>query len=638
MKPINFLSRALVFAAVALIGMKGSLPAHAQTTPSNLQLLDQAIQKSQNSDRVAIDDMIFPRERFVAYRNSVAAPKTSVTRSALYNVPRWTGGNVYYSFDAGLPSVQRTAFVDACREWEKYVNLRFVPRTTQSNYIRVYQDAGGGSFSYIGMVGGAQDMSLATWADKWTACHEIEHALGGMHEQCRSDRDNFVSINFSNIESSSASNFAIVSDSINRGAYDFDSVMHYHDTSFAIDSSVRTIVCKPAYAAYQDAMGQRDHLSALDKAGMVAIYGAPGTVVTRPANDAFAGAAALSSTSASLSGTNVNATKEAGEPDHAGDDGDATVWYRWRAPAGGTAAFSTSGSNFDTTLAVYTGTSVGALTNIVSNDDENSSITTSFVSWNAVAGTTYSIAVNGYKEGTTATKTGNITLTWSAPVAPVSYSLSGAVTQNGTALSGVSLSLSGGRTTTSGSNGAFTFSGVAAGTYTLSPSKAGFVFSPASRSISLSSNVTGANFAATPVTTSQPVISVSSVNAAEGNAGGQYMTFNVTLSEPSTQPVTVNFATVNGTALAGSDYNGRTGTGTITFSAGVTVFDVRVFLLPDRVVEANETFSLVLSNPVGATLGIGTGRGTILNDDRTSDARIENAPASDENDPSASKG
>ena len=493
MKPINSKSRALVFAVVAIIGLKSSLPAWAQATPSNLQLLDQAIEKSGGSEEVVIDDMIFPRERFVAYRNQVAGQRTGGTRSAFYNVPRWTGGNVPYVLDAALPTAQRTAFIEACREWEKYVNVRFMPRTTQANYIRVYQDGGGGSFSYVGMNGGAQDMSLASWATKWTAAHEIEHALGAMHEQCRSDRGTYVSINFANIDPDAASNFAIISDSINRGAYDFDSVMHYYDTAFAIDPSIYTIIAKPAYAAFQNSMGQRDHLSALDKAGMVYIYGAP----------------------------------------------------------------------------------------------------------------------------------------------PVYYPLGGTVTSGGSALSGVSLALSNGQKATTNTSGVFNFPSVAKGTYTLTPSKAGFSFSPVSRSVSLTAGITNANFSATPVVVpvSNATVSVSSVSMVEGNAGAPYMTFNVSLSQPVTQTVTVNYTTFDGTAKAGTDYTLRRGT--LTFRAGTTTADVRIALLPDRVVEASEGFSVVLSTPAGATLGTATGRGTIVNDDRSSDVE---APSSDAGEASGSNG
>src|SRR5436309_1627874 len=101
------------------------------------------------------------------------------------------------------------------------------------------------------------------------------------------------------------------------------------------------------------------------------IAGFPATLVlgAAPANDAFASSQVLTGSSGSITGTNVGATKEAGEPNHAGNSGGHSVWYQWTAPASGTVVFDTVGSNFDTLLAIYRGTSVSCLTAVASNDD-----------------------------------------------------------------------------------------------------------------------------------------------------------------------------------------------------------------------------------------------------------------------------
>ena len=117
-----------------------------------------------------------------------------------------------------------------------------------------------------------------------------------------------------------------------------------------------------------------------------------------PANDMFASASVLSGSSDSAGGTNVEASKEADEPNHAGNSGGASVWYRWQAPNSGTAIVGTCDSNFDTLLAVYTGATVSALSAVVSNDDSCGA--QSEVSFNANAGTTYRIAVDGYSGAT----------------------------------------------------------------------------------------------------------------------------------------------------------------------------------------------------------------------------------------------
>ncbi|OYX75791.1 MAG: hypothetical protein B7Y95_00655 [Rhizobiales bacterium 32-66-11] len=110
-----------------------------------------------------------------------------------------------------------------------------------------------------------------------------------------------------------------------------------------------------------------------------------------------------------------------------------------------------------------------------------------------------------------------------------------------------------------------------------------------------------------------PAVSIGDLTVAEGNGEHAHFMFTVTLDKPALGPVTVQYATVDGTAVAGSDYVG--GTGTVTFAAGETSKTVHVDIIGDTVAEANETFTVKLSNPSGATLGDDTAVGTILNDD-----------------------
>ena len=77
-------------------------------------------------------------------------------------------------------------------------------------------------------------------------------------------------------------------------------------------------------------------------------------------NDDFANRITITGSSATVIGTNVGATKQAGEPNHAGNTGGKSVWYTWTAPTTGTATIDTLGSSFDTLLAIYTGSSVDA--------------------------------------------------------------------------------------------------------------------------------------------------------------------------------------------------------------------------------------------------------------------------------------
>lgn len=131
-----------------------------------------------------------------------------------------------------------------------------------------------------------------------------------------------------------------------------------------------------------------------------------GTVVPPPANDAFAVPTVISGGTGSTSGSTENATKETGEPSHAGYSGGRSVWFQWTAPAGSLATFDTIGSNFDTLLAVYTGNTVNGLTPIAS-DDQSGGLNTSLLSFTPTAGQTYQIAIDGWSGAF-----GNYNLNW----------------------------------------------------------------------------------------------------------------------------------------------------------------------------------------------------------------------------------
>jgi thiol-disulfide isomerase/thioredoxin len=117
----------------------------------------------------------------------------------------------------------------------------------------------------------------------------------------------------------------------------------------------------------------------------------------QPANDMFANRIVITGTNIVLTGSSVGATKETGEPNHAGNSGGASVWWSWKAPCVGTVTISTAGSGFDTVLGVYTGSSISALTEVASNDDDpDSGVLTSKLAFDVVSNQTYQIAVDGY--------------------------------------------------------------------------------------------------------------------------------------------------------------------------------------------------------------------------------------------------
>jgi hypothetical protein len=111
-----------------------------------------------------------------------------------------------------------------------------------------------------------------------------------------------------------------------------------------------------------------------------------------------------------------------------------------------------------------------------------------------------------------------------------------------------------------------------------------------------------------------PALSVTDARVTEGNAGTANVTLQVTLSEQSLSPVTVSYAAVDGTAkLADNDYTGAIGS--VTFAAGETSKTITLVVKGDMTFEADEIFTVRLSDPTGATIAKSTGIVTIANDD-----------------------
>ncbi|RNA07860.1 hypothetical protein BpHYR1_032148 [Brachionus plicatilis] len=164
---------------------------------------------------------------------------------------KWTNGIVPYTIDASYSAAAVSIINSGMRLIEDSTRIggkdciKFVGRTTETTYLRIFSDTG--CWSYIGKVfTGAQQLSLKmpTAASSGsclftgTVAHELIHALGFDHEHVRPDRNNFVTINWDKIRADATSNFQIVSNGLDLGfEYDYDSIMHYESTAFSIDGS-----------------------------------------------------------------------------------------------------------------------------------------------------------------------------------------------------------------------------------------------------------------------------------------------------------------------------------------------------------------------------------------------------------------
>ena len=136
----------------------------------------------------------------------------------------WPQGVMNYRIDDALPNQERVHA--AMKHWTDNTQIQFRKRTDETDFVTFRP--GGGCAANVGRIGGEQSVVLGPGCSVGNTIHEIGHALGFWHEQGRSDRDQFIDVHFENILDNREHNFdQHITDGIDRGAYDYGSIMHY---------------------------------------------------------------------------------------------------------------------------------------------------------------------------------------------------------------------------------------------------------------------------------------------------------------------------------------------------------------------------------------------------------------------------
>ncbi|XP_076318894.1 astacin-like metalloprotease toxin 5 [Tachypleus tridentatus] len=180
------------------------------------------------------------------FEGDIMGVKNAEERGALVNDNQlWAGGVIPYVID-NIPTGLQGKIRSAIAQYHTFTCLRFKLRTTERNYVRIFQ--GQGCYSYLGNAHiGAQELSLGTGCEYiGTIVHELGHAVGFWHEQNRSDRDDYLIIMWNNIQAGMDSQFVKLREDQNRllTDFDYDSIMLYGEKSFSKDKISKTMIAK----------------------------------------------------------------------------------------------------------------------------------------------------------------------------------------------------------------------------------------------------------------------------------------------------------------------------------------------------------------------------------------------------------
>lgn len=189
-------------------------------------------------------------------------------KSIVMTTKKWPNRTVSYQIDPNV--YNRQAILDGISHISSKTGIQFV-NSASGNYIYYMPDSAGNSWSYVGMQGrGKQELHLANWANTGTVIHETGHALGLEHEQCRADRDNYITIHYENIKSGMAYNFNKITDTSHVSPYSFDfgSIMLYGCYGFSTNG--KPTITKKDGSTYQE---NRTALSSADIKGIAYLYG-----------------------------------------------------------------------------------------------------------------------------------------------------------------------------------------------------------------------------------------------------------------------------------------------------------------------------------------------------------------------------
>ncbi|XP_004530383.1 high choriolytic enzyme 1 [Ceratitis capitata] len=214
----------------------------------------------------AEESPVNPEELGSYLEGDILVPKPPVmTRNGVTTQSsRWPNGVVPFEIRGNFNTRDMATIEHAMDEYHRRTCIRFVPRSSEQDYISIVS-GNSGCWSSVGRVGGKQEVNLQSpgcLSKPGTAMHELMHALGFLHEQNRQERDSYVDIQMHNVQPSAVANFEKAQRTIAFGVpYDYGSVMHYSANAFSRNGRPTIVAVQPGGG---QKMGQREGFSAYD--------------------------------------------------------------------------------------------------------------------------------------------------------------------------------------------------------------------------------------------------------------------------------------------------------------------------------------------------------------------------------------
>jgi len=227
----------------------------------NLQALEKLKQQSEdpsflpfdNEGNIYIENVVIDEQWAVAHGDVLVGNAESILQLEKDGLPLvlakpklWNDGVIPFVIDSSIPSDQKNEILKAVNILNQQTVVKFEEAKSQEDKI-LFKSGGTHCYSYVGRIGGTQDLVLSSDCQAPQIIHEMLHALGFYHEQSRPDRDEYLQILWENIEQKYFEQFKKMPplhSSITESQFDYQSIMLYPSYAFSIgptDPSILTI-------------------------------------------------------------------------------------------------------------------------------------------------------------------------------------------------------------------------------------------------------------------------------------------------------------------------------------------------------------------------------------------------------------